>query len=84
MQGLLWDALQLINLRSISGRNIAERCPGEQTNNRAELIVSRNLYINVVNVINVVQAILRVLESTPFSKKPLLIKTDSQYSINCE
>ncbi|KAG6856024.1 hypothetical protein H0H87_008341 [Tephrocybe sp. NHM501043] len=47
-------------------RNIAERCPGEQTNNRAELI-----------------AIVRVLESTPKSKKPLLIKTDSQYSMKC-
>ncbi|KAF8167531.1 ribonuclease H-like domain-containing protein [Crassisporium funariophilum] len=46
-------------------RNLAEPCPGEQTNNRAELI-----------------AILRVLETTPISKKPLLIKTDSQYSIN--
>ncbi|KAJ6520198.1 ribonuclease H-like protein [Mycena sanguinolenta] len=47
-------------------RNIAERCPGDQTNNRAELI-----------------AILRVLEETPRTKKPLLIKSDSQYSINC-
>jgi ribonuclease HI len=75
---------QLINLKSVSGRNIAERCPGEQTNNRAELIVSQHLHINIVNVINVMQAILRVLETTPFSKKPLLIKTDSQYSINCE
>ncbi|KAG6811158.1 hypothetical protein H0H92_008744 [Tricholoma furcatifolium] len=48
-------------------RNIAERCPGDQTNNRAELI-----------------AIARVLESTPRSKKPLLIKTDSQYSMRCK
>ncbi|KAF7337567.1 Ribonuclease H [Mycena sanguinolenta] len=47
-------------------RNIAERCPGDQTNNRAELI-----------------AILRVLETTPQSKKPLLIKSDSTYSIKC-
>ncbi|TFK70434.1 hypothetical protein BDN72DRAFT_818756 [Pluteus cervinus] len=47
-------------------RNIAERCPGDQTNNRAELI-----------------AIVRVLETTPPSKTRLLIKTDSQYSINC-
>ncbi|KAF8079107.1 ribonuclease H-like domain-containing protein [Lyophyllum atratum] len=47
-------------------RNIAERCPGDQTNNRAELI-----------------AIMRVLETTPKSKRPLLIKTDSQYSIKC-
>ncbi|RDB29135.1 Ribonuclease H [Hypsizygus marmoreus] len=47
-------------------RNIAERCPGDQTNNRAELI-----------------AIIRILETTPTSKKPLLIKSDSQYSINC-
>ncbi|KAF8215785.1 ribonuclease H-like domain-containing protein [Mycena galopus ATCC 62051] len=47
-------------------RNIAERCPGDQTNNRAELI-----------------AILRVLETTPPSKTPLLIKTDSTYSIKC-
>ncbi|KAJ6469574.1 ribonuclease H-like protein [Mycena vitilis] len=47
-------------------RNIAERCPGDQTNNRAELI-----------------AIVRVLEETPPSKKPLLIKSDSTYSIKC-
>ncbi|KAF8640496.1 hypothetical protein AX17_000158 [Amanita inopinata Kibby_2008] len=47
-------------------RNISERCPGEQTNNRAELL-----------------AISRVLETTPMTKTPLLIKTDSQYSINC-
>ncbi|KAF9469665.1 ribonuclease H-like domain-containing protein, partial [Collybia nuda] len=47
-------------------RNIAERCPGDQTNNRAELI-----------------AILRILETTPRTKKPLLIKSDSQYSIKC-
>lgn len=47
-------------------RNMAERCPGDQTNNRAELI-----------------AIVRVLETAPRTKKPLLIKTDSMYSINC-
>ncbi|EIN06942.1 ribonuclease H-like protein [Punctularia strigosozonata HHB-11173 SS5] len=47
-------------------RNIAERCPGNQTNNRAELI-----------------AIARVLENTPISKKPLLIKSDSAYSRDC-
>ncbi|KAH9892415.1 ribonuclease H-like domain-containing protein [Cubamyces lactineus] len=47
-------------------RNIAERCPGAQTNNRAELI-----------------AIVRVLETTPHTKRPLLIKTDSKYSISC-
>ncbi|EJC98408.1 uncharacterized protein FOMMEDRAFT_23654 [Fomitiporia mediterranea MF3/22] len=47
-------------------RNIAERCPGAQTNNRAELI-----------------AIVRVLEQTPPSGRPLMIKTDSTYSIKC-
>ncbi|KAH9832886.1 ribonuclease H-like domain-containing protein [Rhodofomes roseus] len=47
-------------------RNLAERCPGAQTNNRAELI-----------------AIVRVLETTPHDRRSLLIKTDSQYSINC-
>ncbi|KAI0958123.1 hypothetical protein AcW1_006296 [Taiwanofungus camphoratus] len=47
-------------------RNLAERCPGAQTNNRAELI-----------------AIVRVLETASRIKHPLLIKTDSQYSINC-
>ncbi|KAG7099877.1 hypothetical protein E1B28_001679 [Marasmius oreades] len=48
-------------------RNIAERCPGEQTNNRAELI-----------------AIARVLETTPINaKRRLVIKTDSNYSIQC-
>ncbi|KZV84450.1 ribonuclease H-like protein [Exidia glandulosa HHB12029] len=51
-------------------RNISERCPGDQTNNRAELI-----------------AIIRALEEIPPSEteteksKPLLIKTDSKYSI---
>ncbi|RDX43197.1 hypothetical protein OH76DRAFT_1237821 [Lentinus brumalis] len=48
-------------------RNLAERCPGCQTNNRAELI-----------------AIVRVLETTPHTKQPLLIKTDSKYSIRCK
>ncbi|KAL6301650.1 ribonuclease H-like domain-containing protein [Sparassis latifolia] len=47
-------------------RNLAERCPGVQTNNRAELI-----------------AIVRVLETAPRNKHPLLIKTDSKYSISC-
>ncbi|KAI1798320.1 ribonuclease H-like domain-containing protein, partial [Ganoderma leucocontextum] len=44
-------------------RNLSERCPGQQTNNRAELI-----------------AIIRVLETTP-ADRPLLIKSDSNYSI---
>ncbi|KAJ7361350.1 ribonuclease H-like domain-containing protein [Mycena albidolilacea] len=47
-------------------RAIPERCPGDQTNNRAELI-----------------AILRVLETVPETKKPLLIKSDSSYSLKC-
>ncbi|KAN0100219.1 Ribonuclease H-like domain containing protein [Tylopilus felleus] len=47
-------------------RNISERCPGNQTNNRAELI-----------------AIVRILETTPHLKRRLLIKTDSNYSIQC-
>ncbi|KAF8628267.1 hypothetical protein AX15_004036 [Amanita polypyramis BW_CC] len=47
-------------------RNLAERCPGDQTNNRAELI-----------------AIARILETAPRTTTPLLIKTDSMYSINC-
>ncbi|OSD07896.1 ribonuclease H-like protein [Trametes coccinea BRFM310] len=46
-------------------RNLCERCPGNQTNNRAELI-----------------AIIRVLETAPMDR-PLIIKSDSQYSINC-
>ncbi|KAI0039602.1 ribonuclease H-like protein [Auriscalpium vulgare] len=47
-------------------RNLAERCPGDQTNNRAELI-----------------AIIRILETTPHSSRPLVIKSDSRYSIDC-
>lgn len=47
-------------------RNLSERCPGDQTNNRAELI-----------------AIVRILETTPPLKRKLLIKTDSNYSIQC-
>ncbi|KAG2155701.1 ribonuclease H-like domain-containing protein [Suillus clintonianus] len=50
-------------------RNIAERCPGDQTNNRAELIASC--------------AIVRALETAPFSQQPLMIKTDSKYAIQC-
>ncbi|KAF5323583.1 hypothetical protein D9611_005559 [Ephemerocybe angulata] len=57
---------------TVTTRNIAERCPGDQTNNRAELIYLTDT-----------KAILRVLEETPVSKTPLLIKTDSQYSIKC-
>ncbi|KAG2367656.1 ribonuclease H-like domain-containing protein [Suillus spraguei] len=53
-------------------RNIAERCPGDQTNNRAELIASCTPY-----------AIVRALETAPFSQRPLMIKTDSKYSIQC-
>ncbi|KAL0951859.1 hypothetical protein HGRIS_008519 [Hohenbuehelia grisea] len=47
-------------------RNLSERCPGKQTNNRAELI-----------------AVVRVLQDTPMSTRPLLIRTDSQYTIKC-
>ncbi|TFK46597.1 ribonuclease H-like protein [Heliocybe sulcata] len=47
-------------------RNLSERCPGDQTNNRAELI-----------------AIARALETAPPPPTPLLIKTDSQYSLKC-
>ncbi|KAI0260463.1 ribonuclease H-like domain-containing protein [Gloeopeniophorella convolvens] len=47
-------------------RNLCERCPGAQTNNRAELI-----------------AIIRALETTPTTQLPLVIKSDSQYSIKC-
>ncbi|KAN0113624.1 Ribonuclease H-like domain containing protein [Russula decolorans] len=46
--------------------NLSERCPGRQTNNRAELI-----------------AIIRALETTPITSAPLIIKSDSQYSIKC-
>ncbi|KAH9919438.1 ribonuclease H-like domain-containing protein [Epithele typhae] len=44
-------------------RNLAERCPGPQTNNSAEL-----------------NAIIRALETAP-NDRPLIIKSDSDYSI---
>ncbi|KIY73429.1 hypothetical protein CYLTODRAFT_428516 [Cylindrobasidium torrendii FP15055 ss-10] len=47
-------------------RNLAERCPGRQTNNRAELT-----------------AIIRILEQSEDEEYNILVKTDSQYSINC-
>ncbi|KAJ8701951.1 hypothetical protein PTI98_000701 [Pleurotus ostreatus] len=47
-------------------RNEAFRCPGAQTNNRAELI-----------------AIIMVLLSAPMDGKPLIIKSDSDYSRKC-
>ncbi|KAG8998263.1 hypothetical protein FRB94_006961 [Tulasnella sp. JGI-2019a] len=47
-------------------RNVSERCPGDQTNNRAELI-----------------AIIRCLELEEDPTVPLVIMTDSKYSISC-
>jgi ribonuclease HI len=47
-------------------RNLSERCPGKQTNNRANLI-----------------ALARVLETTPDTKIPLLVKTDLKYTVDC-
>jgi len=47
-------------------KTVAERLPGVQTNNRAELI-----------------AIVRALETDPDPASPLLLKTDSIYSIKC-
>ncbi|KAL0068451.1 hypothetical protein AAF712_004529 [Marasmius tenuissimus] len=48
-------------------RNLAERCPGEQTNNRAELIAIARL----------------LESAPLDSERRLIIKTDSQYSIKC-
>ncbi|KAK7058660.1 hypothetical protein VNI00_002296 [Paramarasmius palmivorus] len=48
-------------------RNLAERCPGEQTNNRAELIaIARILETTPVD-----------------KTRRLIIKTDSKYSMDC-
>ncbi|EJU05260.1 hypothetical protein DACRYDRAFT_19826 [Dacryopinax primogenitus] len=47
-------------------KNISERLPGAQTNNRAELI-----------------ALVRALETDPDPAAPLILKTDSSYSIQC-
>lgn len=66
-------------------RNIAERCPGDQTNNRAELIVSKPiLQRTYMGAHNIYQAIARVLEELPASITKLVIKTDSNYSIGCK
>lgn len=64
-------------------RNIAERCPGDQTNNRAELIVHPKPFCRHFTHHTPLQAILRVLETVPETKKPLLIKSDSSYSLKC-
>lgn len=64
-------------------RNIAERCPGSQTNNRAELIVGlRNSFFFVIFQLKRIQALIRALEATK-GIKSLKIKSDSKYSINC-
>ncbi|KAG1779517.1 hypothetical protein EV702DRAFT_1084839 [Suillus placidus] len=56
-------------------RNIAERCPGDQTNNRAELIASwLHMIDNILRLLS--QPILQAI-------RPLMIKTDSKYSIQC-
>ncbi|KAJ3972292.1 ribonuclease H-like domain-containing protein [Lentinula raphanica] len=66
-------------------RNLAERCPGDQTNNRAELVVCQVYRYSNLPLIKayISQAICRVFETTPFRKSLLTIKTDSKYSINC-
>lgn len=63
-------------------RNLSERCPGDQTNNRAELIVRIDSSVSHFFKLST-QAIVRILETTPPLKRKLLIKTDSKYSIQC-
>ncbi|KAF8511551.1 ribonuclease H-like domain-containing protein [Hysterangium stoloniferum] len=65
-------------------RNLSERCPGDQTNNRAELIVMRlNYYKYIYRFITFFKAIIRALETAQLPNNRLLIKTDSSYSIQC-
>lgn len=81
----LWLIISYLNDISPC-RNLAERCPGAQTNNRAELIVSLScLYTSdCYTELRRNKAILRVLETTlPIATQRLLIKTDSKYSIHC-
>lgn len=70
---------------TLAYRNIAERCPGDQTNNRAELIVRApaELMRTFHSKCLFVQAIVRILEELPASTTKLIIKTDSKYSISC-
>ena len=72
-----------IDLTLILSRNLTERCPGDQTNNRAELLSESFFVSEYIQPLTILQAILRVLETAPISTKPLMIKTDSQYSIDC-
>ena len=67
-------------------RNLSERCPGAQTNNRAELVVCVRLRLELRCDLqaNASQAIARVLETVPQSSDTLIIRTDSKYSQQCE
>ena len=70
----------------LTGRsNRSERCPGLQTNNRAELLVRLILHKLSAPLMHgdPGQAIIRALETTPISPVPLVIKSDSQYAIKC-
>lgn len=66
-------------------RNISERCPGDQANNRAELIVRDGAYPYHYTFAKRIpcKAISRALESSENMNAPLLIKTDSRYSMDC-
>lgn len=70
MQGLCEDdRLSVVKIPAdIFGRNLAERLPGQMQTNNRAELL----------------AIIRALESCPFPKLPLEIRTDSQYSIACE
>ena len=67
-------------------RNLSERCPGAQTNNRAELVVCVRLRLELRCDLqaNASQAIARILETVPQSSDTLIIRTDSKYSQQCE
>ena len=72
----------LLLFTTVTFRNLSERCPGAQTNNRAELIVCPSLSQVVSFIYLFCQAIIRALEMTSRTRK-IIIKTDSKYSISC-
>ena len=64
-------------------RNESGRVPGQQTNNRGELLVSLKTNYPVMLLTHLVQAVIRALEIIDEDALMLTVYSDSKYTIQC-
>lgn len=73
--------MTLIVTSEISPNDVLET---KQIIGRSSLQVIFNMFDKILRLLaTILQAIVRTLETAPFSQRPLMIKTDSMYSIQC-